>query len=44
VLAAGTARAPELPALLTSSARPAVYGMGILAAYSCFERMVVWLT
>jgi hypothetical protein len=32
-----------LPVLLIRSTRPAVYAMGILAAYWCFERMAVWL-
>ena len=43
VLLAGAALRRALPALATSSARPAVYAMGILAAYWCFERMAAWL-
>jgi len=33
----------DLPVVATRSLRPAVYAMGILAAYWCFERMAVWL-
>ncbi len=42
-LLAGACLRRTLPALATSSARPAVYAMGILAAYWCFERMATWL-
>ena len=42
LLASLLARA-VVPAMATYSTRPAVYGMGILAAYWCFERMAVWL-
>jgi hydrogenase/urease accessory protein HupE len=43
VLLAGAWLRRALPAFATSSTRPAVYAMGILAAYWCFERMAAWL-
>ncbi len=43
VLAAGTLAGRWLPAIATRSTRLAVYGMGILSAFWCFERLAVWL-
>jgi hydrogenase/urease accessory protein HupE len=43
VLVAGALVRRLLPVVATRSLRPAVYAMGILAAYWCFERMAVWL-
>ena len=43
VLAAAALAARWLPALAPRAHRPAVYGMGILAAFWCFERVATWL-
>ena len=44
VLAAAALAARRwLPTAAARSTRPAVYAMGILAAYWCFERVAVWL-
>jgi hypothetical protein len=43
VLAAGVLAARWLPALAARARRPAVYGMGVLAAFWCFERLAAWL-
>jgi hypothetical protein len=43
VLALGGLARRTAPALAPRSTRVAVYGMGILAAYWCFERVAVWL-
>jgi hypothetical protein len=43
VLVAGALVRRLLPVVATRSLRPAVYAMGILAAYWCFERMAAWL-
>ncbi len=43
VLAAGALVRRWLPAIATRSTRPAVYAMGILSAFWCFERLAVWL-
>jgi hydrogenase/urease accessory protein HupE len=43
VLVGGALVRRSLPALAPRSTRPAVYAMGILAAYWCFERMATWL-
>jgi hydrogenase/urease accessory protein HupE len=43
VLAAGMQSARWLPALAARSTRPAVYAMGILSAFWCFERVAAWL-
>jgi hypothetical protein len=40
VLAAGALAGRSRPAI---AARPAVYAMGILSAFWCFERVAVWL-
>jgi hypothetical protein len=41
VLGAGLGR--WLPALAARTTRPAVYAMGILAAFWCYERLALWL-
>ena len=43
VLLAGALFTRLLPSAAVRSMRPAVYAMGILAAFWCFERMAVWL-
>lgn len=43
VLAAGALVGRRLPAIATHSTPLAVYAMGILSAFWCFERIVVWL-
>ena len=43
VLAAGALVGRWLPTIATRSTRLAVYAMGILSAYWCFERVSVWL-
>lgn len=43
ILAAGALLIRWRPALATGALRPAVYGMGILSAYWCFERVAEWL-
>jgi hydrogenase/urease accessory protein HupE len=43
VLAAGALLARLLPAVGPASRRLAVYAMGILAAFWCFERLAAWL-
>lgn len=43
VLAAGALSTRALPAVAPRSLRPAVYAMGILSAFWCFERVAVWL-
>jgi CRP-like cAMP-binding protein len=43
VLALGALSRRVAPALAPRSTRVAVYAMGILAAYWCFERVAVWL-
>jgi hydrogenase/urease accessory protein HupE len=43
VLTAGMLSARWLPAVAARSTRPAVYAMGILSAFWCFERIAVWL-
>ena len=43
LLAGGMLLARWLPAAAIRSMRPAVYVMGILAAYWCFERVAIWL-
>ncbi len=43
VLAAGALATRALPALAARARHPAVYGMGILAAFWCFERAAAWL-
>ena len=43
VLLAGAWLRSSLSALAIRSTRPAVYAMGILAAYWCFERVAAWL-
>jgi hydrogenase/urease accessory protein HupE len=43
VLVAGTLAGRWLPAVARRSTRPAVYAMGILSAFWCFERIALWL-
>lgn len=43
VLACGAVCARRIPAVAAGCVRPAVYAMGILAAFWCFERLAVWL-
>jgi hydrogenase/urease accessory protein HupE len=43
VLAVGALLAWCLPNAAVRTTRPAVYAMGILAAFWCFERLAVWL-
>jgi hypothetical protein len=43
VLAAGALLERWLPAIAARSTRPAVYAMGILSAFWCFERVAAWL-
>jgi hypothetical protein len=43
VLALGVLARRAAPGLAAGSTRVAVYAMGILAAYWCFERVAVWL-
>jgi hypothetical protein len=43
VLAAGALAGRWLPAIAIRSTRLAVYAMGILSAFWCFERAAVWL-
>ena len=43
VLTAGALFGRWLPALAARSARPAVYAMGVLSAFWCFERVAAWL-
>ncbi len=43
LLAASALLARWLPAAAVRSMRPAVYAMGILAAFWCFERLALWL-
>jgi hydrogenase/urease accessory protein HupE len=43
VLVLGAALRHWLPALAARSNRPAVYAMGILAAFWCYERLALWL-
>ena len=43
LLVAGAAATRWLPALAPRATRTAVYAMGILAAFWCFERVAVWL-
>ena len=43
VLAVGAVAARWLPAIATRSTRLAVYGMGMLSAFWCFERIATWL-
>jgi len=42
-LAAGVRLVRWRPAVAARAVRPAVYAMGILAAFWCFERVAVWL-
>jgi hypothetical protein len=43
VLAAGALLTRWLPSAAPRSLRPAVYAMGVLSAFWCFERVAVWL-
>ncbi len=43
VLTVGALVGRWLPAIATRSTRPAIYAMGILSAFWCFERIAVWL-
>jgi hydrogenase/urease accessory protein HupE len=43
VLLVGAGLARWLPAVAPRSTRPAVYAMGILAAFWCYERVALWL-
>src|SRR5204862_595909 len=43
VLATGVLAGRWLPAIAARSARLAVYAMGILSAFWCFERVAAWL-
>jgi len=43
VLTAGALLGRWLPALAVRSTRPAVYAMGVLSAFWCFERVATWL-
>jgi len=43
VLTAGALAGRWLPAIALRSTRPAVYAMGILSAFWCFERLAAWL-
>lgn len=43
VLTVGAGLARWLPALAPRTTRPAVYAMGILAAFWCYERLALWL-
>jgi hydrogenase/urease accessory protein HupE len=43
VLTAGSLLGRWLPAIAARSTRPAVYAMGVLSAYWCFERVAAWL-
>ncbi|MFI5364577.1 MAG: HupE/UreJ family protein [Candidatus Binatia bacterium] len=43
VLAAGAVFTRWVPSAAARCVRPAVYAMGILAAFWCFERLAVWL-
>jgi hydrogenase/urease accessory protein HupE len=43
VLAAGALLTRSLPTAAPRSLRPAVYAMGVLSAFWCFERVTVWL-
>jgi hypothetical protein len=44
LLGTGAALARWLPVAAERSTRPAVYAMGILAAFWCYERLALWLT
>jgi HupE / UreJ protein len=44
VLILSTGLARWLPLLALRTTRPAVYAMGILAAFWCYERLALWLT
>ena len=43
VLTVGAGLARWLPAVAPRTTRPAVYAMGILAAFWCYERLALWL-
>jgi len=43
VWTAAGAAARRLPALAPRATRPAVYAMGVLAAFWCYERIALWL-
>lgn len=43
ILACGALLTRWLPAAAARSTRPAVYAMGVLAAFWCFERMADWI-
>ena len=43
VLSVGTLCARWLPAIAAQSTRPAVYAMGVLSAFWCFERIAAWI-
>jgi hydrogenase/urease accessory protein HupE len=43
ILAAGVLAKRWLPGAVAQASRPAVYAMGVLAAFWCFERLAVWL-
>jgi hydrogenase/urease accessory protein HupE len=43
VLVLGVALRRWLPSLAARSNRPAIYAMGILAAFWCYERLALWL-
>ena len=43
LLAAGTLAARWLPPIAARSTRPAIYAMGVLSAFWCFERVAAWL-
>jgi HupE / UreJ protein len=43
VLSAGMLSARWLPTIAVRSTRPAVYAMGVLSAFWCFERVAAWL-
>jgi hydrogenase/urease accessory protein HupE len=43
ILAAAALAARRAPALAVRARGPAVYAMGVLAAFWCFERVAVWL-
>jgi hypothetical protein len=43
ILAGGALLMRWLPAAAARSTRPAVYAMGVLAAFWCFERVADWI-
>jgi len=43
VLLLGAGLRRWLPALTTPTSRPAIYAMGMLAAFWCYERLALWL-